>query len=190
MKHADALKVAESLVEHFRPACERIEIKGSLCRLKSDVKDIDLLIVPDLSPLPRPRAEFGMPLPIVHKTMLDKMIAEMQADGAIRLEKVGDHSKKFYLKYAGISVEMYLVLPPATWGVRSVIRTGPADFSHWMVTKKMHGGALPDTYYVKDGAVWDRTFEMKFETPEEIYYFKLCGLGWIEPSERVARWKR
>ena len=56
MKHADALKVAESLVEHFRPACERIEIKGSLCRLKSDVKDIDLLIVPDLSPLPRPRA--------------------------------------------------------------------------------------------------------------------------------------
>ena len=61
MKHADALKVAESLVEHFRPACERIEIKGSLCRLKPEVKDIDLLIVPDLNPLPRPRAEFGKP---------------------------------------------------------------------------------------------------------------------------------
>src|SRR3970040_3073556 len=132
MKHADALKVAESLVEHFRPACERIEIKGARCRLKPDVKDIDLLIVPDLSPLPRPRAEFGKPPPPVYKTALDKMIAEMQADGAIILEKAGEHRKKFYLRYAGISVEMYLVLPPATWGVRSVIRTGPAHFSYFV----------------------------------------------------------
>jgi len=197
MKYADALKVAEGLVEHFRPACERIEIKGSLARLKPEVKDIDILLIPDLTPLPPPRLEFGKPLPVAHKSMLDRMIAEMQADGAIILEKAGEHSKKFYLKYAGISAEMYLVLPPATWGVLSVIRTGPSDFSHWCVTQRHKGGCLPNLFRVQDGAVWMGEIPEKdpdplgmMVMPEEINFLNLLGLGWIEPKDRVARWKR
>jgi len=63
MKHADALVIAEKYLEYFSPACERIEIMGSLRRMKEDVKDIELLAVPDLTPLPKPKLEFGKPLP-------------------------------------------------------------------------------------------------------------------------------
>lgn len=197
MKHAEALKVAESLVAHLRSACERIEIRGSLARLKPEVKDIDILVIPDLTPLPHPRLEFGKPLPVIHKTMLDKMIVEMEEDGAIILEKNGPRGKRFYLKYAGISAELYLVLPPATWGVRSVVVTGPADFSHWVVTRRKIGGALPNGYRVQDGAVWEgerQVADLVGQTlvgfEEEKDFLNFLGLGWIEPKDRVARWKR
>lgn len=195
MNHTQALKIAEGLVEAFRPACARIEIKGSLARLKPDVKDIDILAIPDLSPVPMPRAEFGKPAPKVYKTALDKMIGEMVDQGLIRLEKVGDHMKRFYVVQAGISAEIYLVVPPATWGVRSVIRTGPKDFSHWVVTRRSSKGGLPNGYRVQEGAVWKGEKEVKDltgETPigfdSEKDFLSFLGLGWVEPSERVARW--
>ncbi len=195
MIHAEALKVAERLVELFRPACERIEIKGSLSRLKPDVKDIDLLIIPDLSPLPLPRAEFGNPVPTVYKTKLDELLGQMVEDGLIQFEKNGDRLKRFRVREPFISAEIYSVLPPDTWGVKSVIRTGPKDFSHWVVTRKRSGGALPNGYRVQNGAVWKGEKEVKdliegtligFES--EIDFLNFLGLGWVEPKDRVAKW--
>jgi len=55
----------------------------------------------------------------------------------------------------------------------------------------------PDEYIVADGAVGQRVRGDKGDgrqgvipMPEEIDFFRLCGMEWIEPSERVARWKR
>jgi len=197
MRHADALMVAEGFVERLRPVCTRIEIKGSLCRLKAEVKDIDILAIPDLSPLPRPRAEFGKPIPKVYKTALDKLLEEMAAEEVMVFKKGGDRYKQLWLKHAGIAVELWLVLPPAQWGVQAVIRTGPAEFGHWMVTRKSKGGALPDQFIVADGVVGERVFSLKGEVrrgeipmPEEIDFLSFCDLNWIEPKDRVARWKK
>lgn len=195
MQHELALEVALQLVKLFQPACERIEIKGSLARLKPDVKDIDFLIVPDLSPLPLPRAEFGKPVPTVYKTKLDQLLGQMEDDGLIQFEKNGDRLKRFRVREPFISAEIYSVLPPETWGVKSVIRTGPKDFSHWVVTRKRKGGALPDGYRVQNGAVWKGEKEAKdldgktpigFET--ETDFLSFLGLGWVEPKDRVAKW--
>jgi hypothetical protein len=121
----------------------------------------------------------------------------MQGEEALVFKKSGDRYKQLWLKYAGIAVDLFLVLPPAQWGVQAVIRTGPAEFSHWMVTKKSKGGALPDGYIVEDGVVGKRVFSLKGEVrgnaismPEEIDFLNFCGLGWIEPKDRVARWQR
>jgi len=195
MKHEAALKVAESLVGHLRPACVRIEIAGSIRREKFEVKDIEILAIPDLSPLPKPKAEFGKPIPMKYKTALDQLIAKMAADGDIRFGKNGDRLKSFYLGCAGIQVDLFLVLPPATWGVLKVIRTGPADFSHWCVTRKRNGGALPNNFRVQDGAVWEGPLKTKsligerligFE--DETDFLRFLGLDWIEPRDRIARW--
>jgi len=195
MQHELALDVAKKLVEIFQPACERIEIKGSLARLKPDVKDIELLIIPDLSPLPPPRAEFGKPEPKIYKTRLDQLIGKMVEDRMIDLEKDGDRLKKIQVREPWIAVDMFIVLPPATWGVLSVIRTGPHDFSHWIVTRKKHGGALPNGFRVQSGAVWKGEKEVKDlsgETPigfhTEIDFLNFLGLGWVEPKDRVAHW--
>lgn len=196
MKHDVALAVAKALVEHLRPGFVRVEIAGSIRRNKPEVKDIEIVAVPDLSPLPRPVAVFGQPIPKWHKTILDRMLAEMVEAGSIRMEKNGERYKKFWLKYAGISVDLFLVLPPATWGVQLAIRTGPADFSHWCVSRARRGGAMPNGYRVQDGAVWEGEREEKdlsasvrvgFE--EERDFLEFLGLGWLEPGERRARWK-
>lgn len=195
MQHELALEVAQKLVELFQPACERIEIKGSLARLKLDVHDIDLVVIPDLTPLPLPRAEFGKPVPKVYKTKLDQLIGQMVEDGMIRLDKDGDRLKRFQVREPFIAVDVSIVLPPATWGVLSLIRTGPADFGHWVVTRRKSGGALPDGYRVQNGAVWKGTKEVKDlagQTPigfeSETDFLSFLGLGWVEPKDRVAKW--
>ena len=197
MRHGSALQVAVSLMAHLRPACTRIEIAGSIRRGKAEVKDIELVAVPDLMPVPRERPEFGKPIPPVYKTQLEKMLMEMRDDGAVQFTKWGERYKQLYLKYAGIAVDLFLVLPPAQWGVQMVIRTGPAEFGHWLVTRRCKGGGLPDHLIVQDGVVGERVMGAKgFErqgqisTPEEIDFLNLCGLGWIEPKDRVARWDR
>jgi len=210
MKYDVALKTAEALVGHLQSACVRIEIAGSIRREKPEVKDIEIVAIPDSSlVVPRAKLEFGKPIPPVHKTMLDRMIAEMQDEDAITIEKNGDRLKQFYLKYAGINVDLFINIPPSHWGIQMVIRTGSKDFSHWCVTEKRLGGALPNGHFVKHQVLWVKsdgfdkyqvpdvpkesigllTSGNHLSMPEEIDFLKFLELGWIEPKERVARWK-
>lgn len=197
MKYADVLQIAESLVEKFRPACKRIEIKGSVSRMKSEPNDIEILAIPDLAAPPIGKIEFGKPVPKRYKTRIDAIVGEMDDAGICYIKANGEKYKKFWMIKERIQVDLFLVTPPAEWGVLSVIRTGPSDFSHWMVTRKSRGGALPDEYIVEDGAVGNRVRGDKGDgrqgvipMPEEIDFFKLCGMEWIEPSQRVARWTK
>lgn len=194
MKHADVLVIAEWLKEYLLPHCKRIEIVGSVRRGKADVHDMELLAVPlDV----HPPIEFGRKN--IDKTFLDQYLRYLVDDATLRLVKGGDKYKQFvFLRWEEFAIDaplsdfhfdLFIVTPPAEWGVQSVIRTGPSDFSHWMVTKRLLGGALPDTLYVKDGAVWDGKDGSKYNTPEEEDFFQLCGMEWIEPGGRVARWK-
>lgn len=211
MKHDVALKVAEALVEHLRTACERIEIAGSIRREKAEVKDIELVCVPDLTRVPR-RAplEFGKPIPPSYKTELDRLIGEMAEAGDVGVDLKGDRMKKLWLKYAGIHVDVFINLPPSEWGVQMVIRTGPADFSHWCVKQRRLGGTLPNNYFVKHQVVWVKsdgfdkhsvpddpnkaiallTEENHLPMAEEVDFLKFLDLGWIEPREREAKWQR
>ena len=82
MKHADALTIALGLVERLRPACTRIEIAGSVRRGYAEVKDIEIVAIPDLAPLPAPRPEFGKPYPKDYpRTMIEKIVALHNALG-------------------------------------------------------------------------------------------------------------
>lgn len=49
-----ALAVAEELVAALRPACERLEIAGSLRRGKAEVGDVEILFVPRVEERPDP----------------------------------------------------------------------------------------------------------------------------------------
>jgi hypothetical protein len=209
MKLIEARKVAEALLEQLRPACTRIEIKGSIARLKDEPGDIELLVIPDLTPVPRARAQFGKPIPPPYNTLLDKMVDEMRIQKTIDVYGDGPRYKTFWLNDAGIKVDLFINIPPSHWGVQAVIRTGPRDFGHWCVTNRKHGGALPDAYFVKHQVVWikgeidkhdipgsqNQTIELlspanHLPMPEEIDFLNLLELGWIEPKDRVARWTK
>ena len=195
MQHNTALKVAEALLDHLQPACSRIEIKGSIARLKPEPKDIELLAIPVPGKVTSGRPEFGKPLPKIYPSLLDKLLDEMEQRDELYFEKDGPRYKQLWLKYAGIAVDLFLVLPPAQWGVQAVIRTGPAEFGHWMVTRKCKGGALPDDYLVEGGVVGERVRTEKGDArqgeipmPEEIDFLRFCGLDWIEPKDRRPQW--
>ena len=171
--YVEADEIAESFVEQLLPLCERVEISGELRRLQEEIHSIDILVQPEED-----------------HTRINALLEAMRADGMIEFEKLGPLSKKFYLPKSGIWVQIYAVSHPATWGVRSVTLTGPDDFTHWMVSRRVTGGALPDHLYVSHGAVVDGRTGYKLKTPEETDYFDLAGLPWIRPQNRVARWSR
>jgi len=209
MKHKDALYVAEWLVDELRPGCERIEIAGSIRRGKEDVKDIEIVAIPILKP---PRPEFGKP---VDKTPLDRILRQLEEmGGMLKTVKGGNKFKQFEIRRLaefGIAeplnpfkLDLFLVTPPSQWGVEFMIRTGPSDFSQWMVTQKSKGGALPDGYFVRHNVVWadgtevpnkavDAVSMMNSDNArfmvEEGDWFNFCEMNWIDPNKRMARWR-
>lgn len=205
MRLAEAKAIAERLVEELAPACERIEIAGGIRRGKAEPHDIEIVAMPILKP---PRAEFGQK--VIHKTALDAVLYGLVQAGRLREVKGREKYKQFVVRGGEVNeamLDLFLVTPPAQWGVIYTIRTGPGgmnnNFSQWIVTTRSRGGALPDGYRVKDGAVWLmdewRMLDMggsvaqsvrPLAMPEEQDFLDFLGLGWIEPRERMARWER
>jgi len=179
---------AQALVDVLRPACERIEIAGSLRRRTALVHDIEIVAMPRLG-----RDLFG-DLAVDAPTELDAILARLvRQDRLCRGDKGRSRYKNFRVSVTDqprITLDLFVVLPPAQWGVLFLIRTGPAEFSHWVVTQQLAGGALPSHCRVLDGAVREGLIgEGKIvPMPEEIDFLEFLGLGWIEPAERVARW--
>lgn len=168
---SEAENLAAALVEKLKPSCQRVEIAGSVRRQKSEIGDIEIVAIP---------------LPCV-----DMFGAEMeyhQLDSFDwneigRLVKGGHKYKQIELHDTGINLDLFIVTPPAQWGVQFVIRTGAAEFSHRFVTPRNFGGLLPSYLKVKDGAIWNK--DKMVETPEEKDVFDLLGIQWIEPRERL-----
>jgi len=180
MELEKAKGIADYVVELFSPFCERVQTAGSVRRGKAEVKDIEIVAIP------QPCTDlFGAPAS--GETELDGMVRFMVERGELSLSKNGPRYKQATLK-AGINLDLFLVLPPAQWGVILAIRTGPADFSHWLVTPRCKGGALPSNYQVRDGGVYlDGGL---IEMPDEADWFNLLGLEWMEPGKRRANWRK
>lgn len=198
MIYNEAIAAYNSLTVLLAPVCNRIAPVGSLRRRKEEIFEIDVLAVPDLTPPPYPRPEFGKPIPKRYATKLDHLIADLGIHGKIFLTASGPRQKKFIFVSFEIRVDLYLCLPPATWGVLQTIRTGPHDFSQWIVTQRHKGGALPDGYRIQGGAV--RLGEEKtdlgpdeppaLEMDSEASFFSFLELELVDPWKRRARWEK
>lgn len=218
MKHADALSIAEALVDFLEQDCERhpqredepmIVIAGGLRRGKPDVHDIEIVAQPVLK---APPLVFGEK---PYATFFDKTLANLQENGFLgravksgpKLKQYAVNLTQFGLRRQGVGalcVEFYLATPPAQFGVDLLIRTGPGEkgnnFSQWIVTSRSKGGALPDGYKVKHAAVWrveqlnekndPIRGEQPLSMPDEMDFIQFLEMEYIEPGQRIARWKR
>jgi DNA polymerase IV (family X) len=179
MKYTEAKSIAEKWMRFLTPACERIEIAGSIRRGKAEVNDIDIV----LKPLTMTEPDlFGQPTEI---NFFEELVTQVaHANGATFLLN-GPKHKKLALP-EGIKLELWIVRPPAEFGAILLIRTGPEDFSHWIVTPRRVGGGLPSYLREKEGALW--RYDRKISTPEETDFFKAVGMTYIEPERRRAHW--
>jgi DNA polymerase/3'-5' exonuclease PolX len=103
MKRDDALPIAEKLVTELSPMCERIQIVGSIRRMKPFVNDIDIVMQP----------KFGEHPGIKQRVwMLQGSTPEKFGDRIMRLAN-----------YKGIPVDFYFAQED-TWATLLLIRTG------------------------------------------------------------------
>jgi DNA polymerase/3'-5' exonuclease PolX len=166
-----AEQLANRIIESLRPCCQRIEIAGSIRRGVPYVGDIEIVAQPIFEP-----DMFGA---LTDNHLLDGV----DWSGYGKVVKNGHKFKQIDL-YEDVSLDLFIVTPPAQWGVIFLIRTGSADFSHRFVTVKSHGGMLPSCYHVQDGAVWKG--DTMIPTPEEIDVFNLAGVMYVTPELRLA----
>lgn len=175
MELVEAWTIASELMSELAPYCDRIAIAGSIRRKKPEVKDIELVAIPTL-----PTNLFGNVVD-VGRTALDCKLDDL----GFPRTRDGQRYKQL-MHPAGIKVDLFLVRPPAQWGVIHMIRTGPAEFSQWIVTRRRLGGALPDYMRVRNGGVY--IGETLNPTPREEDFFFLLGIPLTEPENRLPLW--
>lgn len=167
---ATAEMLAKQIVEKLRPLCNRIEIAGSIRRQKPEIGDIEIVAIPKFVPDMFGELSDNHELDMVNWRDWGTVI------------KSGHKYKQIEL-IEGINLDLFIVTPPAQWGVQFMLRTGSADFSHRFVTPKKYGGLLPSNYRVQDGAIWSNNHII--QTPEEDDVFALLGIEFIEPENRA-----
>lgn len=185
----DASIKAEMLRGSLDPYCERIEVAGSIRRRRPDVKDIELVAAPAMAH--RPEGLWGA---LERVDLLAGRIGSMladplhalalrdvevhRADGTIEHQRRDGDAYKA-LSYLGVPVDLFIVRPPADWGVIYAIRTGPADWSQRLVTDcqrwfmRVEGGRL-----LRHGE--------HVPCPEERDFLAAIGQPWVDPWDRSA----
>lgn len=180
-----ATRWARDVVELLRPACSRIEIAGSIRRLEAYVGDIEIVAAPRFEETtdgiwsePAQHDLLAARLLELRGVLGPRVVTVHRADGTEEASsRVGDRYQA--LDYEGVPVDLFIVRPPAEWGVLFTIRTGPADWSQRLVTEcqrrfnRVSGGQL--LHLGKPVAC-----------PEERDFLAAIGQPWVEPWERSA----
>lgn len=176
----EASAIAGELLDLLRPACERIEIAGSLRRQCAAIGDLELVA-------------------IEHVELITDLFGEVVASRRDHVAEIitnpadwrfgpcmlnGPKHKSF--TFQGFPVDLFIV-EHATWGALFTIRTGNQIFSHWAVSQRRMGGGLPDHLYVQDGRVHNRNTGLVLLTPEETDFLALLGLAPDLPPEHPIR---
>jgi DNA polymerase/3'-5' exonuclease PolX len=176
--YVTAMNSAETLLAALEPDCVRTLIAGSLRRRKAEVSDIELVVISKTRPA---QDLFG---PTGHEeSMLDDALSDL---GITSFRKNGPKFKQF--EWQGVPIDLFIATVD-TWGCVATIRTGSADFSHWLVTSRRQGGACPAMYRFDEGRIYQGPTPIA--TPEERDVFELLELPWIEPVARLSgRWRR
>jgi DNA polymerase/3'-5' exonuclease PolX len=185
---AEARHAAEYLRRLFEPYCERVEIAGSIRRRAPEVKDIELVAVPLVEQVQT--GLFGGVYDV--SDHLEQRVAEGVSAGWLAPRDVDLHRKDGTVEqarrmgtrykalvYDGIAVDLFVVRPPADWGVVFTIRTGPADFSEALVT-----ACQAKLMRVEHGQLL--RMGRPVPCPEERDFFRELGQPWLEPWERRA----
>lgn len=171
MKLEKAKAIAEELKELLAPACERIEIAGSIRRRKPDVGDIELLCIPKY---------------VAAVDRLDREIGALMMLGILgfRLNKRG--SRVYGLKNkllthlpSGIGVDIFSTTEEC-WPVALVVRTGGERTNKEIATRAIERGmrfhAYGRGFTLPDGG--------ELVCLREVDVFKAVGLRYLEPWER------
>ena len=100
-------------------------------------------------------------------------------------KRVGNGPRYKKLVFDGVKVDLFIVRPDRRWGTLLAIRTGPAEFSQMLMTKRSQGGALPDHLEIMETKLIYRSGGAEAPTNTEAEYFQALGIPCMKPRERT-----
>ena len=170
MERARALQIANEAKRMLAPFCERIEIAGSIRRLKPEVKDIELVCIP------KTEAQQNLLQETLQENPVPGFIATVNQWEKVRGEPTGKYTQR--LLPGGIALDLFITTPQS-WGLIYAIRTGSADFSH----KTLAVSWIKKGFHSKDGVLIRAGKHYHIREEQEL--FDIIGLPWIEPQNRI-----
>ena len=164
---AKAVEIAKELARVLEPACEWIQIAGSIRRRKNHVGDCEIVLTPKLFPELLQQDAVAWLL----DTLVQRGIVE-------RGDKWGSSYRK--VVFGGMKFDVFWC---DEWnrGSQYQIRTGPGDMNTLIMTEISRRNA---PFRHRDGYVWADDKKLKIDTEEK--WFALLGLPYLKPSERTA----
>lgn len=162
-KYAEALAIAQEIVQLLQPHCARIQIAGSIRRERPEVKDIEIVAIP----LPYQTGLFQDGIAEV-VNQWPKVKGELEYGKCKYTQRILPQGIKLDLFFAN----------ETNWGLILAIRTGSADFSHKVLasTWSKLGYTSQNGQLTQPGRV--------FEVREEKDLFYRLGIPYVEPQNR------
>lgn len=189
-----AQTVADRLVDNWRHECQKISIAGSLRRKNTEVKDIEIVALPRFHiDLFGDSSDEDYLIPLIREDLGKGII------GVLGMEEIhpGYHANAIkltakYLKLidnaTGIPIDLFIVRPPANYYWQLMIRTGPWQYSKWLVNQPKRFG-----WFSKNGAVWMPNEDMigdldgthkAIEFTSEKHVCDTLGIKYLSPEKR------
>jgi DNA polymerase/3'-5' exonuclease PolX len=191
MTWTEADHIARRFVDHIQDACDQVVIAGSLRRNRPTVGDIEVVAVPSLRG--RQADLFGEVTERVD--LLDDLLTQSLSDGIVQQRRSESGATAWGMKhkrivFEGAPVDVFCA-DADRLGVILAIRTGPAHYSHALVSPKglrIPGtplvGMLPGQYRVQGGSLTYRVSGQPIPTPTERGFFELIGVPYQDPHLR------
>ena len=176
---------ARQFIGQILDVCEKAEIAGSIRRGKPQVHDIEILAMPRFEV----KQEMLLDGVVERKVnLLHQRMQQLLRNGTVTADRQrkDKHKDPFGERYYRVNyspgllkipIDLFVVLPPAQWGTQFLIRTGCAEFSHWIVSQRIGEGIrFRDGHLERNGVVID--------TPTEESVFKALRIPYIPPERR------
>jgi len=208
--YEELLKIGEDILGIWsdQGLISRGKVCGSVRRMSANPNDLELVIEPAFEPVKGTKqGQLNI--------FSDNEIAEGESTNLFEynfqamLDQTGlqiwnlnrPRQKKFLVSLSDkrtLKIDCFLVLDPASWGMKVFIRTGPGEgfnkpFMTWLRDIKMHVSAnrLHSHRKFKDSSINAGKCPQKecpliIPTPTEQSVFDAVGLGYIPPASRCA----
>ena len=179
---AEAIAEAEEFRALFPCNCyERWEVAGSVRRRRPEVGDVEHVIIPTWGEVQIGGGLFDQTDRV---NLLWHHAAALVEAGTLKKHIYGTTGFRWGPKYRGVEFRGHLhemwTAEPGNWGSRLAVLTGPATFSREIMQRFNSAGMFRQ----EEGQLVRVETGEPVPTPDEIYYFKLAGLPWIEPHLR------
>jgi DNA polymerase/3'-5' exonuclease PolX len=180
--YADALNIANDVVNLLTPSCERIIIAGSLRREKPDVGDIEILFIPKIEIVDSPSDWFDKEAFDVADDKIKDMVKANVFK--LRINKKGSYTfgqknKLVTHVESGIPVDLFSATTE-NWFNYLVCRTGPAESNIAICNSAIAKGWKWHPY----GEGFSNRHNVTVTVPSERAVFDFVGLPYKEPRDR------